>query len=116
MRRWMRAVVAVAAWVAVVGGRPAPAGPDWFPFVIPGDDASATVADMSGLLERPAGAGGFVRVQAGHFIDGRGQRVRLMGTNLCFEAAFPPHQVAEKMAAHLAKLGINCVRSHHLEE
>lgn len=39
-------------------------------FVIPGDDSSVTATDFSGLLEKPAGASGFVVVKDGHFFTG----------------------------------------------
>ena len=56
--------------------------PGWFPFVIPGLDTSRTHTDLSWLNPKPAGAHGHLRVQDGRFVDGRGQRVRLFGTNL----------------------------------
>ena len=85
----------------------------WFPFVIPGDDASRTATDFSWLSSEPAGADGFVRVRNGRFYTEH-HRLRIWGVNLCFGANFPPtHEIAEKVAAHLAKLGINGVRMHH---
>lgn len=84
----------------------------WFPFVVPGDDASRSFTDLSGWNARPAGADGFVRVDEGHFATEAG-RIRFWGVNVCFGANFPSHQDAEKVAAHLAKLGVNLVRFHH---
>jgi hypothetical protein len=83
-----------------------------FPFVIPGDDASPSPTDLSGLSPRPAGADGFVRVRNGHFSTEAG-RIRFWGVNLSLGANFPAHVDAEKVAAHLAKLGVNAVRLHH---
>lgn len=85
-----------------------------FPFVIPGDDATPNAADFSWLNAKPAGSNGFVQVRDGHFYTG-GERLRLWGVNTCFGANFPAHADAEKVAAHLAKLGMNVVRFHHHE-
>jgi len=86
--------------------------PARFPFVIPGDDATPSATDMSGLLRKPAGADGFVRVQDGKFYTGN-RRLKIWGMNVCFGANFPSHKEAEKVAAHLAKLGVNGIRFHH---
>jgi hypothetical protein len=83
-----------------------------FPFVIPGDDATATVTSLAALSPRPAGADGFVRIRDTHFFTDAG-RLRFWGINTCFAGNFPAHADAEKVAAHLAKLGLNAVRMHH---
>jgi len=84
-----------------------------FPFVI-SYDAPDNVTNVSGWLPRPAGKHGFVRAKDGHFATDAGP-IRFWATNLCFEACFPPHEVAERVAARLARLGINCVRFHHMD-
>jgi hypothetical protein len=91
-------------WVASAAER--------FPFVVPGDDATTSATDFSGLSPKGAGADGFVRIQDGHFCTGP-SRLRIWGVNFCFGADFPSHEDAEKVAAHLAKLGVNGVRMHH---
>jgi hypothetical protein len=83
-----------------------------FPFVVPGDDATKSATDFAGLSAMPAGADGFTHIQDGHFFAGS-NRLRIWGVNLCFGADFPTHEDAEKVAAHLAKLGVNGVRMHH---
>ena len=83
-----------------------------FPFVIPGDDAIPSATDMSHLSSGPAGADGFVTIRDGRFHTNRG-RLKIWGVNTCFGANFPTHEEAEKIAAHLAKLGVNGVRMHH---
>ncbi len=88
------------------------AATDRFPFVVPGEDASKSATDFSGLSGKPAGADGFVHIQDGHFFAGP-DRLRIWGVNVCFGADFPSHADAEKVAAHLAKLGVNGVRMHH---
>lgn len=87
-------------------------GDDRFAFVIPGDDATPSTTDMSGISPGPVKANGFVRIQDGHFYTDAG-RLRIWGFNVCFGGNFPTHEEAEKVAAHLAKLGVNGVRFHH---
>lgn len=87
----------------------------FFPFVVPWDDASPGVAtDVSYLNAKPAGVNGRIVVRNGHFVEEKtGSRVRFLGTNFTFASNFPDHDDAVKVAAHLAKLGINIVRIHH---
>ncbi len=84
-----------------------------FPFV-PSYDAPKNVVDMSHLLEAPAGKSGRIRVKDGHFVNDRG-RVRLNATNLTGPSNFPTHEEAERLAARLARFGINCVRLHYFD-
>jgi len=86
-----------------------------FPFPVPALDDSKTVVDMSWMNSTPAGHHGFVQIKDGHFADGKGTRLRFWATNLCFGACFPTHEDAEKIARRMAKLGINCVRFHHMD-
>ncbi len=81
---------------------------DMFPFVIPGLAAppAGSIVDVSWLNDRPAGGSGFVRVQEGHFVDGRGQRLRFLASNFTFGSCFPDHDTADKLAARLASLGV----------
>jgi Carbohydrate binding domain len=85
-----------------------------FPFVPPWDDASPGVTNVSGWLDRPAGGRGFVVARDGHLYTGD-RRLRFFGVNICFGACFPEHGDAEKVAARMAKFGINCVRFHHMD-
>lgn len=90
---------------------------DMFPFVIPGLTApsAGSVVDVSWLNEKPAGGQGFVRVRDGHFVDGRGKRIRFLASNFTFGSCFPDHDTADKLAARLASLGVNCIRFHHMD-
>lgn len=103
---------ALAATVPGSLGAETNAPPARFPFVIPGNDATPSVADLSALSPRPAGADGFVQIKEGHFFTGAG-RLKIWGVNTCFGANFPAHEEADQIAAHLAKLGVNGVRMHH---
>jgi hypothetical protein len=86
-----------------------------FPFVLPWDDASPSITDLSGWLEKPAGKHGHVRVgKDAHFYAGE-NRIRFIGVNLAFAAGMPAKEDAEKIAARMAKFGINVVRFHHMD-
>ena len=91
----------------------APAEKELFPFVI-SYDAPDTVTNVSSWLPRPAGKGSFIRVVQGHLANDAGP-LRFWATNLCFDACFPSHEGAQRVAARLASLGINCVRLHHMD-
>lgn len=84
-----------------------------FPFVISFAGAD-NATDFSALLEAPAGKDGFIRVEGDHFVNDKG-RVKLNATNLTASANFPTHEQAERMAARMARFGINCVRLHFMD-
>ncbi|HEV3205012.1 MAG TPA: hypothetical protein VGY77_11540, partial [Gemmataceae bacterium] len=88
---------------------------EWFPFVIPWDDASKTITDVSFLNPTPAGGNGFIRTRNGHFYDEQGKRIRFLGVNFTFSANFPDNTDAPKIAARLHKYGFNIVRLHHMD-
>ena len=86
---------------------------DRFPFVVSygGADNASSVAH---LLDAPAGKHGFVRVEGNEFVTDAGP-IRFNGTNLTGPANFPEHDVADRLAARFARLGINCVRLHFMD-
>jgi len=84
-----------------------------FPFVV-SYDAPDNVTNVSAWIDRPAGRQGFVRVDRGRMVTDAGP-IRFWGTNFCFAACFPEHEQAERVAARLARLGVNCVRMHHMD-
>jgi hypothetical protein len=112
----------LSAWLAVSGllivpalrGQERPNPLNLIPFVLPWDDAAPSVTDVSAWLDKPAGARGFVAARDGRLYTGE-KRLRLLGTNICTSACFPEPTDAEKVAARLAKFGINCVRFHHMD-
>ncbi len=85
-----------------------------FPFVLPYDDSSHTLIDISGWNESAAGSNGFIKSVDGHFYSG-GDRIRFLGVNMTMGANFPSFSEAKKVAARMAKFGINMVRIHHLD-
>ena len=88
---------------------------DLLAFTVPWDDATDSITNVSGLLDPPAGRDGFIRVEDDHFVDGNGERFRILGVNMSFSANFPDHEDAGAVAGRLAKFGINCVRLHHVD-
>ncbi len=87
--------------------------PPLFPFVI-SYDAPDNASSMAHLLDAPAGKHGFIRVEGGRFANDAGP-VRFHATNLTGPANFPTHDQADKLAARLARFGINCVRLHYFD-
>ncbi len=110
----MKLAVSIVALLTITAlGLPGRAA-ELFPFVLPWDDASASITDLSSWNERPAGKNGFVTVRDGHLFA-NGKRWRIFGVNLAFGGNFPTNADAEKVAARMAKFGINCVRFHHMD-
>jgi hypothetical protein len=112
------AIGIVALWGLVVTGllipvRAEEALPPMFPFVI-SYDGPENASSMAHLLDAPAGKHGFVRVKDGHFATDAGP-IRFHATNLTGPANFPVHEAADKLAARLARFGINCVRLHFMD-
>ena len=86
-----------------------------FAFYLPWDDFSPSPTNISVWIEKPAGKYGHVYVGPdGHLYVGN-KRIRFLGVNLCFGACFPRKEDAEKIAARMAKFGINIVRFHHMD-
>lgn len=85
-----------------------------FPFVLPWDDASDNVTNVSNLLDAPAGKHGHIVVRGDKLFAGD-KRQKFFGVNMAFGANFPTHEDGEKVAARLARFGVNCVRFHHMD-
>jgi len=81
---------------------------------MPWDDASANLTNLSAWNVKPAGKAGFVRVEKGHLYVGA-ERLKLFGVNIVFGAVAPQREEAAKLAARLARLGVNAVRFHHMD-
>ncbi len=110
----MRFLISFALLALLLSPSAAPVVADeLFPFVI-SYDAPDNVTNVSSWLPKPAGGNGFVLAEDGRFATEAGP-IRFWATNLCFEACFPSHEDAEKVAARMARLGINCVRMHHMD-
>lgn len=120
----LASILAILSWGpgAVMGQTADLSKPVWnedssfaplFPFLISYDGAE-NATSVAQFLDAPAGAGGFIRCENGHFVNDKG-RVRLHATNLTGPANFPTHEQADKLARRLARFGINCVRLHYFD-
>lgn len=76
-------------------------------------------ADLSFLLDAPAGKHGFVHEANGHLKTGNDQRIRFWGVNITDwspgSTQIPSKQDAPMWAATLARYGVNCVRLQFLD-
>lgn len=87
---------------------------EFFEYNLPWDDASQNITNLSFLNHTPAGKYGFVTVKNGH-LYAEDKRIKLLGVNVVFHGTVPDYDTADKVAARLARFGINAVRFHHLE-
>lgn len=95
---------------ATVSGQFAPL----FPFrIVHGSPNNITNVQTWDSPWKPAGQDGFVKAVDSRFVDARGPRY-FTGTNICFGGCFPEHDQAARVAADLARFGINLVRLHYV--
>ena len=91
----------------------------WFPFnpIIPVNPVySSPATDVSFLLDTPAGRHGFTRSRPnGHLYFADETRARFWGVDMMADACFPSHADAPRIAARLARNGVNMVRLHHID-
>jgi hypothetical protein len=85
------------------------------PYVMDWRNNSASPASAAELLDKPAGAKGFITVKNGHLVKGDGTRFRIWGFNITAGATAPAKEDAPMYADYLARFGINCVRLHFLD-
>jgi hypothetical protein len=88
------------------------------PFAVDHFQRQDSEADVSFLLDAPAGKHGFIRESGGHLAHD-GKRFRIWGVNIVGfvkgSALLPPKDQSPVWAAELGRLGINCVRFHFLD-
>jgi len=89
---------------------------EWPAFPVEWRAGGPSPADMSFLLDAPAGKDGLVAVKDGHLVRPDGRRLRIWGINATGKAGLPAQEAAPVIAARLAALGINCVRFHFLDQ
>jgi len=91
----------------------------WRPFTMNHEARTDSPADVSFLLDAPAGKYGFIQVKDGHLVQPNGQRFRIWGVNITGwtkgSELLPPKEEAPLWAATLARFGVNCVRFHFLD-
>jgi hypothetical protein len=96
------------------------AGDAWVPLRPDLEIRPGSALDWSALMprHRPAGGRGWLTVRPdGRFAFERDSSaaVRFYGVNFCFDAQYPTHEEADKLAERLDRLGYNSVRFHHYE-
>jgi hypothetical protein len=83
------------------------------------DIGTSSLADLSFLLDAPAGHHGFIREANAHLETGDGHRIRFWGANVTDwspgSTQIPLKQDAPIWAATLARYGVNCVRLQFLD-
>lgn len=107
----LRWCTVLAVMGATCGGAAAPQQP----FPMAWETHPETVVDLRRHLDAPAGRLGFLRERNGHIVRPDGQRFRIWGVNICGAACFSDHDTAVGLAEQLARLGVNCVRLHHMD-
>lgn len=107
-------VLGVASGELLPVVRPTTAHLEGFPYPItlgtPGSAVPATWA-----VPPDAAAQGPVTIRDGHFAFGDGRRARFWGVNLVNAACAPTHELADRLATHLAAHGVNLARLHHCD-
>ncbi|KPK57395.1 MAG: hypothetical protein AMK73_10200, partial [Planctomycetes bacterium SM23_32] len=110
---WFACLVLFCVWPAPAQAQQQSEG--LVPFVLPWDDATPGVTNLSDWNHKPAGKFGPVQAGAdGHLYVGD-ERVRFFGVDLAFSGNIPLKQDAPKIAARMAKFGINIVRFHIMD-
>ncbi len=85
------------------------------PFVVQWPEQVDSPADVSFLLEAPAGKNGPIGIKHGHLSYPDGRRFRIWGVNVTGRGGLPATNDAPRIALNLARVGINCVRFHFLD-
>ncbi len=95
------------------------ANDEWIPLDYLKDIEEGSALDFSkqGLHDAPAGKYGWLKNVNGHFEFENlpGKKQRFYGANLCYDANFPDHSLADRVVTRLVRLGYNSVRIHHYE-
>ncbi len=88
---------------------------NWLPVAPSPTIAAGSALDVSFLVPRPAGRGGFVTVKDGRLAYGQEGRARFLGVSLIPPAAFVEPERADALADRLARSGLNLVRLGELD-
>ena len=117
-----RTIARVGTWIPLILGvalrlsAAEQAGSDaWPAYVVEWAKDVNSPADVSFLLDAPAGKDGFVAIKDGHFVSPGGKRMRFWGLNATMQGALPAKESVPIIAGNLARLGINCIRFHFLD-
>src|SRR3954453_20844640 len=89
------------------------------PFTMDHRGGAGSLADVSFLLDAPAGKDGFVGIRNGHFARPDGRRIKFWGVHITDwsrgSVLLPSHEDAALYAASLARFGVNMVRLHFVD-
>jgi hypothetical protein len=89
------------------------------PFEMNHRGGASSLADVSFLLDAPAGKDGFIRVRDGHLAKANGERIRFWGVHLTDwskgSVLLPPKEETAMWADTLARFGVNMVRLHFID-
>ena len=90
---------------------------DWMPFASEFRTVRGSVADLSFLLDAPAGKYGFLKTDGDHFVFEKrpGVPVRFWGANVCMEAIFMEKDGIRTMLDDFSAMGYNTLRLHHFD-
>jgi hypothetical protein len=110
-----RAIVGLALVLALSVGHAWAEEPALAPFPTAWEDQVGGPADLSFLLDAPAGRDGFVTVREGHLAQADATRFRIWGINLSAAGGLPLKKDAPRLAAILARHGLNGVRFHYID-
>ena len=93
------------------------AGKEWVRLPFSFGALPGSAADLSGLLDPPAGKHGFLQIRNGRFVfeNAPGKPVRFWGGNLCGESLFMEERKTLAMLDELASMGYNTIRLHHFD-
>jgi len=110
------AIACSASW----GEIPITNGTEWTAFRHENTIKDGSILDFSDILpaDRPAGArhGRLVADAEGHLVGEKsGERVRLIGANLNFDANFMDKETVDRLAKLFRQMGYNAVRLHHTD-
>ena len=101
--------------VPLKAGDPGPHGGTFVAFPFEPQIVEDSLVNLSSLNhDGTAGSLPRVTIEGPHFAAD-GERVRFMGVNICGQASFPDKADAPRIAEQLARLGVNSVRFHHME-
>ncbi len=100
--------------LAIAGNCPAQT-PELKPFYMDWSKAAESVVSNARFLTGPAGKDGFVTMKGERMLAGNGQRFRIWGMNLAGPDCFPDKEQAGAIADDFARMGINCIRFHHMD-
>ena len=102
--------------VPLKAGDPGPHGGTFVAFPFEPHIVEDSLVDLSSLNhDGTAGPLPRVTIDGPHFVEAGGERVKFMGVNICGQASFPDKADAPRIAEQLARLGVNSVRFHHME-